>query len=190
MNKGFLKILRECCENKSIIGMYIKPDSDKFNVGILLGISEETYVYASIDTAGRMDGIRMGLTDDISRIIDDGDYIDKIKRIARIMGRNMDYSEYERHFNSDNCDVFSVLDFAHKNGRIVSVDIDNTGDYLFTGWVSGFDEDIVRIKEIDRYGVYLDDHILDIGSINFISCNSEDEKIIELLYRDRQKDNS
>lgn len=166
-----------------LVQIYTGDDgSDSFNLGKIISVGEDSYVYVSIDKKGFMDGIRFGCTNDICRISNTGKYIDKFQKIIRLFDRKFDLKEYTDFFKKDECDLFLFLKYAYENKRVVSLSLCGSNIYDVTGFISSYNDKTLIFKEIDKYGEEVETSIIDIQSIDFCSCGSEDEKIIEALY--------
>lgn len=157
-------------------------DPDIFNLGQFISVSNDFYVYVSIDKKGFMDGIRLGYIKDIYKISKKGKYIDKYKKIFQLFDRKADLREYTSFFKKDDCDLLSFLKFAYDNNKVISLSLCSSNQYDVSGLISSYNDKTLVLKEINTYGEEEETSIIDIQSIDFCSCDSEDEKILKSLY--------
>lgn len=185
MNNLYQKLISLCCEKK-LVEIYNKNDDfNKFNLGMLISVNQTEYVYVSIDKQGRSDGIRIGLIDDIFRIVDEGKYIDKYSKIISAFGRKISIDRYLRYFSNEKCNLESFLQYSQDEDMVVSLSLCGSNEYNISGLVCSIDENILKLKELDTYGEPVAVSYINIEDIDYCSCDSEDERILKMLYNNK-----
>lgn len=189
MINSIKELLTNDYSSNQLIQIYnCNDDSDTFNLGQFISVSNDSYVYVSIDKKGSMDGIRFGYIKDIYKISKKGKYIDKYQKIIKLLDRKVNLQEYTSFFKKKECDLFLFFKFAYDNNKVISLSLCNSNQYDVSGLISSYNDKTLILKEINTYGEEDETSIIDIQSIDFCSCDSEDEKILKLLYNQINND--
>lgn len=171
------------CNEKKLIEIYNRNDDfNKFNLGVLLAVNQMEYVYVFVDKQGRSDGIRIGSIDDIYRIVDESKYIDKYYKIMREFERALLIDDYLDYFNHERCSLESFLQYSQDRNMVVSLSLCGSNQYDISGFVHAIEGKIITFKELNTYGELVTVSYISIDDIDYCSCDSEDERILKMLY--------
>lgn len=169
--------LNELKGNKKIASFYTNEnDTSKFSVGYIVDFNNDYIAFALISPEGLNDGFALKETSSIIRINIEGKYENKILTLSKYhktIHENLVFKE-------DNF-VLELLKFAKTKGYIVSLELLNSGFYDVQGYIEKIENNNCFIKQITEYGEVDGISMVELQDISKISCNSSDEKILQIL---------
>lgn len=169
--------LSELKKNKIIASFYTNEnDLSKFSVGYVVDFNDDYIVFALVSPEGLNDGFALKETSSIIRINIDGKYENKILKLLKYHK-----TTHENLIFKDNNFVLEMLSFAKTKGYIVSLELLNSGFYDVQGYIEKIENDNCFVKQITEYGEVDGMSMVELRDISKISCNSSDEKILEIL---------
>lgn len=172
--------LKEICTKRKFVSIYTNSaDSDRFCYGKVLSVNEEEILLYLISPDGEYDGLSVKNTNSIFRVEYGGEY--ERKMLSLMTEENLDYFE---QYIDDNDLFLSVLILSQKCNKIVSVEVENSGNFCITGIVEDVNEDVCKIKQFDDYGNFDGYSIVKIDSISELSLDSIDERRISKLIKE------
>jgi hypothetical protein len=126
-----MALLHRSLEEKLLLGLYSQDgEPNKFTVGWLIALSDESYVVATVDERGRADEFQAGFVDNLYLVVLGGEYLESISNAMMDHVGQWSDPRYgstlgEILLEARNRDEIMTLyhrnDFSY-NGRIVSLD--------------------------------------------------------------------
>ncbi len=168
------KVLKKA-EDKGYIGIY-RLGRDGFMYGRVLAFNEEDAAVMLVSPDGGFDGIVAVKTDSITKIEYGGMYEQKMSRL-------IDEKALEKsalHLESEN--IFGqLLEMSAKSGKVVSLELCDSGYDDITGVVESIDGGCVCVGLVDEYGAPDGYAAAALDDITQISCLGEKESLITKL---------
>lgn len=174
-----LEILKELRETKRPASIYTDHNSpNKFFYGYVAAVNENEAAIQMLLPDGGDDGLTVVSIDSVFRIEEKGQYEAKMNKLC--VGRELPH--YDDIFKSGDVKT-DVLLYALREKRIVSIELRDSGYDDVTGFIEELRDGKCKIKQIDEYGE--NDGITYIFAVDItrVSAMSEDEKILEKLWR-------
>ena len=179
-SRGIVGKLIELGKTKELCEIYTDDfDESSFYLGKIIAADNDTYIFLSIDTKADPDGIRFGFTKYVRGISHNSRHIDKYKAAIEMYGKNCGTEKYSAYFDNSHCGLSDFLEFARKNGKVVSFMMCGSEKYNITGLIEEYDDETVAVNELDEFGRDKAVTIIGIGDIDFASCDSWDEKFLK-----------
>lgn len=134
--------------NGSILQCHVDPsDPETFVVGRLLYSFRDTFVLSQISPYGRWDGFAMYMLDDLTMLERETDYIRELERLLVLR------HETEPTAPAKMSDGFStILAYAKTCNKPVALELYKSGNRDVVGYISGLDDDFIRIDQLDESG--------------------------------------
>lgn len=155
-------------------------ETDKFEVGMVLSVSEDYYSLSLVDSKGRPDGSYVGLMEDIRRIGVGTQYLAAVELLHQRhkSGTLIPYSEEPKPtFDS----MQEVLEYAQRMRQVVCIHTDE----LFYGFVANFTSEHVEIREVNRSGIEDGVQFLDLDEVVRIDFGGPVEEARRFLHQVR-----
>lgn len=168
-----MEILKEL-NSETLVSFYDDiNDTEKFYVGYYICSDDEFALFNLVTTRGYEDGLYLTAIDNIFRIDYDDLYTKKIEKLFCINNqRKID-------FPNNNSELFkNIVNYSIENDYIVSIGYE---DNQISGFVKEFYNDYIVISSVNEYGEYDGRSIVSNSIIEFLRCNSGDERNISLL---------
>lgn len=158
-------------------------DPETFVVGRLAALDEKWFLVQSISIYGKWDGLALYLRSDLVSTIGEKRYLEKLSTLIR-------------YHNEPSPDVPSVaedalqalLGFSRKNGKPVSLELKWSGKCDVCGFIRDIFENTAHIRQIDEYGEYDGETIVDKDAITRVFYGDEELEALGILaqYRNRE----
>ena len=176
----FREVLKQYVGSQELVEVYEdSEDTDKFEVGFVLGVSEDNYSLALIDSKGRPKGSFVGQIDEIVRLAVATQYLTAIKLL------------FERHRQTEmNLKVphvgpfenmLELIQYAHNHRMMISV----TADVEFYGFVKDYTHDHIELLEVNKSGIEDGIHYIDLDQVVRIDYDGPSEEARLFLHRVR-----
>jgi len=173
-----LSMLTESKNTTKLTAIYTDVDDlEKFAVGIIVACNNKHFILSSVTRSGSNDGLVLFETDSIIMQEFDSKYINKIK----ILCNNCHFKPSYMPCCTDNL-LYDILLFAKENQFICSIELNHTGYYDCIGTIINLDDSYCTLNSITADGESNGVCYIPICNITKISCNSEDEQTISILY--------
>lgn len=152
-----------------------REDTSRFLCGTALRADEEQVLFACVSPQGEYDGFAVKDLDDIFMIGQDNRYTHKIEKLMRV------HNPVWESVPDDGTVIQSLLRFAEKHGKIVSIQLLNSGFTDAVGFVKKADPETVVLQSVDEYGDPDGETVLDTACITAVSCDDEEEQALMIL---------
>jgi|GEM_PF-6773121 len=131
--------------DRRLIALYNRrADSpETFSVGWIVGLSEECYIFATVDEVARADSYQVGYVEDVYKVVESGDYL---RAIGRMMMNHVDAETADIPEPS----VAGTLNWARERHQLVSIH-DRMG-FVTHGHVVETDEEAISLHSCDKVG--------------------------------------
>ena len=163
--------------NRRPISLYTnQANTNKFEVGYLVGFDHDNFILERVSQEGKRDGYLFGRTPLIYRIERDTIYLRKILKL-------MAFNGFEKHdICFDQKDLLSnFIEFAYKEQKIMSVELFDSNNQDIIGTVSEFTSEFCTVNQISEYGEPDGYSTFRLEDISYIVYHSEEQKLIEVL---------
>ncbi|MDR1940273.1 MAG: hypothetical protein LBQ40_05730 [Clostridiales bacterium] len=172
-----IKILKDMIKTRELCGVYTDADdTSKFSVGYVLDCDETFFLLESIDQYGKADGVLCKPIEKVFNIEIKNEYITNIRRLLEYYGRQK-YREIECGCGMTR----SLLLFALKEKKVCAIELYESGNKNIIGFIKDAGDKIARVFLVTEAGKPDGEAFIEINRISHISCDSSDERKIELL---------
>ena len=174
----FREILRRYVGKNELVEIYDdSQDLDKFEVGFIVAVGDNTYFVKKVDAKGRYNGHYMGRLDDVVRLATGTQYLTAVRLLTE-RARSSEGAEHEL----PPLDAFSdLLKYAHRNRLMVSAWV----DVNFFGFVQEFTNEHLELIEVNKSGLEDGIQYLDIDEISTIELGGPDVDARRFLHQVR-----
>jgi hypothetical protein len=174
----FREILRRHVGRNELVEIYDDAqDLDKFEVGFIVAVSEDTYFVKKVDAKGRYNGHFMGRLDDVVRLATGTQYLTAIGLLAE---RTRSSDSHDQELPA--LDNFSdLLKYAHRNRLMVSAWV----DVCFFGFIQEFSKEHLELVEVNKSGLEDGIQYLDIDEVSTIEIGGPDVDARKFLHQVR-----
>lgn len=174
----FREVLRRYCGKGELVEIYDdSQDLDKFEVGFIIAVSDDTYFVKKVDTKGRYNGHYMGRLEDVVRLATGTQYLTAVRllteRAKSLEGEDQELPPMEA--------FAELLKFAHRNRLMVSAWV----DVRFYGFVQEFTKEHLELIEVNKSGLEDGVQYLDIDEIATIELGGPDVDARRFLHQVR-----
>jgi len=174
---NIVEILNELKKTEELCSIYSDGNNtDKFSVGYVMDIDETYYVMESIDPYGKTDGLFCKIIENIVFIEKETIYLEKIMKLNKFY-KQQRYPKYELQKDP----LLSLLKFAQKNSKVCSFELCESSKDNMVGIINEITDEFIEIECFNDYGKNDGTAIVELGKISSVSCDSSDEKVIEIL---------
>ncbi len=171
-------ILSNLANKGTMCEIHNDPEStNKFTVGRIFVCGEDFIVVEMFDPNGRYDGIGWFPIDTIYHIETDTEYL---SALTRLIAHHKEVSKYKA---DDVADLDKILHLAKCEGRICEFNFYESHYADVTGYIDSFDENIVKVCNINDLGKKDGYSVLSREAITFISIDSCDLVKLEILQK-------
>lgn len=175
------KLLENICTNGTFASVYTNSENtERFQYGRILAVNDARYAMVLVSPDGDYDGIISGFTREIFRVSIEDQYHEKMQKMMALSKTSF----FLPLIDSNRIDR-SLLLAAQKHGKIVSLELKDSGIGDVTGFVEDVSGTVCRIHEIDEYGRDDGHSYVELESISHISLDTDDEQRILRLYQPR-----
>ena len=176
-------LLKKYLNSNEYVCLYANPrDSKKFFFGKILAVDENFFAFLTLDDDGTFKGIEIRLIDEVGRIETKSAYVEKMKKL--IDGNGLDVINTLTFGGEILADA---LKYSQKNKRVVSIEINTSGNYDVVGIVESIDGDMCKVSSIDNYGFSDGYAEFCIGDITKMTLMSKNDRITEKLFEKSKK---
>lgn len=176
----FRDVLRQYVGTQELVEIYDDADdTDKFEVGFVLSVSEDYYSLALIDSKGRPNGSFVGQMEQIVRLAVSTQYLSAIKLL------------YERHRQLEMKlsavvigpfeHMLDLVRYACENKAMVCV----TADVEFFGFIKDYTRDHIELLEVNKSGIEDGIQYIDLEEVTRIDFGGPSEEARLFLHRVR-----
>lgn len=168
--------LTELYNENAWVCLYHNPsDHNAFMFGRLLRVNESYIALLSVTPFGRYDGISVVQTRDIFRVEYNNQYEKSILQ-------RMDWEDSPWHPVIDEDIVRSLLSEAKSGCKVVSIELCESGINDIVGFVEKVEENVFSVRQVDSYGCSDGISVARIEDISLISCDAEEERMIQYAF--------
>jgi len=153
----FREILKRYINRDELVEIYEdSTDEDKFEVGFVINVTEDSYTLDTIDPIGRYSGVFFGDLSDIIRIAAGTQYLAGMELLVQHQLRSHDASSWKGpRDNSHRFPMFSstleVASYARENRMLVQM-VDGAKGVFF-GFVKNVSAEHIELLEVNRLGI-------------------------------------
>ncbi|MBS1700035.1 MAG: hypothetical protein JST12_00100 [Armatimonadetes bacterium] len=176
----FREVLKQYVGTEELVEVYEdREDTDKFEVGFVLSVSEDYYSLALIDSKGRPNGSFVGQIDEIVRLAVGTQYLVAIKllherqRQTEFPVRPTTVGPFET--------LLDLVRYARNSRIMVSV----TADVQFLGFIKDYTDDHIELLEVNKSGIEDGIHYIDLEEVVRIDFDGPSEEARLFLHRVR-----
>lgn len=176
----FREVLRQYVGTEELVEIYEdSDDTDKFEVGFVLAVSEDYYSLALIDAKGRPNGSFVGQFEEIVRLAVGTQYLTAIKLLHERQ------KQLEMNIKSPQIGPFEhlldLIRFAYDHRMMLCV----TADVEFYGFVKDYTSDHIELLEVNKSGIEDGTHFIDLDEVSRIDFGGPSEDARLFLHRVR-----
>ncbi len=150
--------------------------TSKYAVGYILDFDGDYTVIKLYDPYGHYDGIAYFLTDSIYDVQTNTLYLKSLKKLIAHYDENSTYG-----VNSI-CDMNKMLSLIKREKRICEIELCESHNVDNVGIVTAFNDDVIEILNIDKYGKEDGEATVSRQSVSQLSFDSTDTIKVEILY--------
>lgn len=173
-------MMKKAAETGELLEVYTnREETDRFNVGRILAMDEEWYVFAGVCSDGRRDGVEVRRLDEVFMACADTEYVRCVALLADPDGKDDFHSEEDVDLR------LQLLEYAKASGSVVSVELLDSDNWDAVGFVESLEEGIV-VRCLTREGRPDGRNAFRLEDISEISCGSEDEQKVARLAQARE----
>ena len=183
------ELLKKYLKSNEYVGVYANPrDSEKFLFGKILAVDEDFFAFLAFDVDGAFGGVEIRRIDNVTNIETKGMYIEKMKKL--IDGNGLDVINTLTFGGEILADA---LKYSQKNKRVVSIELDESGNYDengnydVVGIVESTDGGICKVALIDKYGFSDGYAEFRAGDITMVTFMSKSDRTREKLFEKSKK---
>ena len=182
MNDVIYEKILEICGKDEIVSIYNYDDNEKFDVGFILAASEEYYIIKNINEEGKYNGYILGEMSNISALGVRENYLYNILVLYDMAKRRHLLKDIE----GSNL-IVELLNYSKKENYIISLEVNNSGNFDVQGFISSVDEKCIIVDKINDDGKKDGYIYIDTESVNSIRCDTRNERILKKLYTHKQE---
>jgi len=176
----FREVLRQYVGTEEFVEVYDdSEDTDKFEVGIVLAVSEEFYSLSLIDSKGRPNGSFVGQIDEIVRLAVGTQYLTAVKLLHERQKQTEMSLRVPIVGPFEN--MLDLIRYACENRIMVSV----TADVEFFGFIKDYTQDHIELLEVNKSGIEDGVHFIDLDEVSRIDFDGPGEEARLFLHRVR-----
>ncbi len=185
----FREILKRYVNRDELVEIYEdSSDEDKFEVGFVINVTEDSYTLDTIDPIGRYSGVFFGDLSDIIRIAAGTQYLAGMELLVQHQLRSSDGASWKGpRENSHRFPMFSstfeVATYARENRMLVQM-VDGAKG-VFYGFVKGVSAEHIELLEVNRLGIEDGLQFLALNDIARIDFGGPHEDARAFLHRVR-----
>jgi len=181
------KTLKDIMEKQELCNIYTNAGAtNKFSAGYIIGVDEEFFLAQSIDPYGKDDGVFCDFIDRIIKIEKDNEY----SKNLLILFEHHKQSIYSELFHNHDTVKLAILSYAKTHDKICSFELCESELDDMVGFVGEYNDGVVKIQSVKECGDPDGEAFIVIENISRISCDTQDEKKIEFLYRHKEKNDN
>lgn len=153
----FREILKRYLNRDELVEIYEdSSDEDKFEVGFVVNVTEDTYTLDTIDPIGRYNGVYIGDLNDVIRIAAGTQYLAGMELLVQHQLRATENSGWKGPRESSNrfptfSSTFEVATYARENRMLVQMMDGAKG--VFFGFVKSVSAEHIELLEVNRLGI-------------------------------------
>lgn len=151
--------------------------TSKFAVGYIRTCSDEYTIVEMYDPYGHYDGIGCFDTETIFQVNTDTKYLCALNKLKN------HYDEASNYDAESICDIENILKIAMNEKRICDIELCESHNIDVTGFVVSFDNEVVEIEDIDKYGKKKGMTTIRRKEITELSFDTSDTIKTEILYK-------
>ena len=142
-------IIKKICDSNTFVGIYTnRNDCEKFATGYIVACTDDEFLFHGFDNDNLDDGYFAMRNDAVFSIKRNTIYLQNMLHFIKPQPQQYDLPKGVW----TDFDLFGeLLSLCKKNNILVAVRLDC--DMSSFGWVKNFDDDILEIEEVDRYGM-------------------------------------
>lgn len=176
------ELLQRFLESGEQICLYTERDAPGgFAYGRLLAVSGPHFALYLVSPDGAFDGVLVEGIDRVLRVEAGGLYQEKMERLCRFAS----LPPFPQALEGDL--VAAVLAAARKMGKIVSVEVDESGEDDFAGFVAEPQNGLCRFLRVDEYGMEDGEAFVRPADVTRVVCASGDEERRLRLWQARRE---
>ncbi len=175
MNELLLNLKKE----KQICSLYrLSCEPNKFSVGYILKVGEDSILMQSISPYGEDDGYIYRLIDDIAFIEIDTEYLKEIKILS-------DYN----NLKVNDLDIFDgkilsdFISYIKRKQFICTIEFFSDNERCICGLIKEVADNLLKVEVVDDRGYKSGYVFADINEISAIEVLSKDECKLQILYK-------
>ena len=172
-------ILKQVNECGILTAIYTnKNDYDKFSVGYILSVAEDSFLTKHLSTRGEFDGYSVRKVDDVYRVETNGLYLHKIEQLYKQKINQVEIPAIDTNGNL----LLNAITYAINNNFITIICIDESANDI-VGYIESFDNYNIKVLQISEYGQKNGETIFSVDEIIKICINDTDCVDLDILYR-------
>lgn len=166
-------------KNGKFISIYTdKNDTSRFIFGKILSVTNDHVLIYTLAPNGSYDGVVVKEVNSIIRIEAGDRYSEKMMKLACA---EANIQTLLQEADADNLVLLLAL-VAAQHKKIVSIELLESGENDVVGFVEDVESGILKVKQVDSYGMIDGHSFIYLDDISQISLDSDDERIIERLF--------
>ena len=170
--------LKRCQKQCQVVSIFTgSEDLGKFTAGFVRAVDNDYVLIAHITPFGAYDGYRVEELEAVRKVKYDGKYEHMLQRLYEIQKQSHPDVAITGSLISD------LLIYAKKHTLLISAELLDSDDDDVQGLVLGIKDDILTIRQVDRFGDEDGTCIVDIRDITVLVCDSDVEAALRLLIK-------
>lgn len=149
---------------------------DTFVVGKIIWSGDKWFVMKDILPSGIWNGYALYLVSDIVKIIDNSDYLQRIKMLLAHRGIHSDSLNISSHDP-----LIELLTYVMNHHRIVSLELLCSGIRDVCGYITSVHKEVIYIMQIDEFGRYDGRSFISVDAITRLFFADEEGQCLEIL---------
>ena len=184
MNDGFFHFqLREYQAGRALVSLFVDPDNpDDFIAGYISHVNPRQVVLNAVSPAGRYDSVIGVRLTEISSILGEDDYSERLRRLLALRGERItsfiEPAEGEDLFHA-------MCRTVMEEERVMTI---WCGDNEYVGFVTALDDMRVTLSALDFFGQDPVETPILLRDITMASFGAEDDEIYQILSDNRLPD--
>jgi len=174
----FNEMLQESMLNKTFLEIYHEENDDKFEVGYVLAIFDDSILIHSVDKYGNEDGYCSIFLKNIYKIGKNTKYIENLM-IDLLNAKSSLHQLLIKYISQkENC-LLAIIEFCAINNILLNITLNN--DVVINGLIKQFDNDSLIIDSLFDDGSYEGQYLVNLSDISSTEFESKSEKKIDRL---------
>ena len=174
-----LKIINDLIESQKLCCIFSNSsETDKFALGYILSKDDDFILMENISPYGQYDGISCILIENIIKIEHETEYAKNMRKVFDYYGNK----RLEKIKISSDV-ILTIFNYINETRKLCFIELCNSDNDDCCGFIKEFDDKTVQIISVKNDGLFDGESIINVGDISYISCDDQENRIVEVLNR-------
>lgn len=151
---------------------------NKFSAGKIAYVFNEEILLKHFLPNGKYDGYQVISIEDIIKIEHKTQYSQKIAKLAKYYDSVHEDIEVIKENG-----FITILEFAKEKNKVVSIEFLESGRNDVIGYIGEVNNDRCVVHQLDEFGNDDGQVLFELSNITFVSCDNDEESVLDVLSR-------